>query len=55
MQSESIKKANSIDLDLFFSERNVARYRKLNDPETDESQRRTILLLLKMEFAKLRG
>jgi hypothetical protein len=49
------QKAKSNDLDMFFSERNIARYRQLNDAETDENQRRTILRLLKMEFAKLRG
>ena len=49
------QEARSIDQDVLFSEQNIARYRKLNNPETDESQRRTILRLLKMEFAKLRG
>jgi hypothetical protein len=49
------QKAKSNDLDMFFRERNIARYRQLNDAETDENQRRTILRLLKMEFAKLRG
>ena len=49
------QKAKSTDLDMFFSEQNIARYRKLSNPETDESQRRTILRLLKKEFVKLRG
>jgi hypothetical protein len=49
------QKAESNDLDMFFSERNIARYRQLNNAETDENQRRTILRLLKMEFARLRG
>jgi hypothetical protein len=49
------QKAKSNDLDMFFSERNIARYRQLNNAETDENQRRTILRLLKMEFARLRG
>ena len=46
-------KAKSTDLDRFVSEQNIARYRKLLDPETDESQRRTILRLLKKESAML--
>ena len=46
------KKSN--DLDRFVSEQNIARYRKLLNPETDESQRRTILRLLKKESAQLR-
>jgi hypothetical protein len=49
------EKAKSTDLDIFVSEQNIARYRKLLNPETDESQRRTILRLLKRESAKLRG
>jgi hypothetical protein len=35
---------------MFFSEQNIARYRKLTNPETDEGQRRTILRLVKKEF-----
>ena len=46
-------KAKSTDLDRFVSEQNIARYRKLLEPETDESQRRTILRLLKKESAML--
>ena len=42
------------DMDRFVSEQNVARYRKLLDPGTDERQRRTILQLLKQEKANLR-
>jgi hypothetical protein len=48
------EKAKSTDLDRFVSERNLARYRNLLDPQTDESQRRTILRLLKEEYAQLR-
>ena len=48
------EKAKSTDLDRFVSERNIARYRNLLDPQTDESQRRTILRSLKQEYVKLR-
>ena len=40
-------------LDRFVSEENIARYRILLDPQTDESRRRTILRLLKQEYVKL--
>jgi len=40
------EKAKSTDLDRSVSERNIAGYRNLLDPQTDESQRRTILRLL---------
>jgi hypothetical protein len=43
----------SVGLDRFVSEQNIARYRVLLDSNTDEGQRRTILGLLKREFAKL--
>lgn len=48
------ERKKSTDLDRFVSERNIARYRNLLDPQTDESQRRTILRLLKQEYVKLR-
>jgi len=48
------EKAKSTDLDRSVSERNIAGYRNLLDPQTDESQRRTILRLLKQEYVKLR-
>jgi len=48
------EKAKSTDLDRFVSEQNIARYRILRDPKTDESQRLTVLFLLKQEFGKLR-
>lgn len=48
------KKTMSVGLDRFVSEQNIARYRVLLDSNTDEGQRRTILGLLKREFAKLR-
>ena len=48
------ERKKSTDLDRFVSEQNIARYRKLLHPETDESQRRTILRLLKKESAQLR-
>jgi hypothetical protein len=48
------KKPMSVGLDRFVSEQNIARYRVLLDSNTDEGQRRTILDLLKREFAKLR-
>ncbi len=47
------KKPMSVGLDRFVSEQNIARYRVLLDSNTDEGQRRTILGLLKREFAKL--
>jgi len=47
------ERPRSADLDRFLSEQNIARYRVLVDPNTDESQRRTIVGLLKREFAKL--
>ena len=47
------EKPKSADLDRFASEQNIARYRRLLDLNTDEGQRRTILGLLKREFAKL--
>lgn len=53
MNATGSKKPKSADLDRFVSEQNIARYRVLLDPNTDESQRRTILALLKREFAKL--
>jgi hypothetical protein len=46
------ERKKSTDLDRFVSEQNIARYRKLLNPETDESQRRTILRLLKKESAQ---
>lgn len=48
------ERKKSTDLDRFVSEQNIALYRKLLNPETDESQRRTILRLLKEESAQLR-
>ncbi|MGB9043531.1 MAG: hypothetical protein WCC81_13795 [Pseudolabrys sp.] len=48
------ERKKSTDLDRLVSEQNIARYRKLLNPETDESQRRTILRLLKKESAQLR-
>jgi hypothetical protein len=48
------EKAKSTDLDRFVSEQNIARYRNLLNPETSERQRRTILRLLKEEYAQLR-
>jgi hypothetical protein len=48
------ERKKSTDLDRFVSEQNIARYRELLNPETDESQRRTILRLLKKESAQLR-
>ena len=53
MNALGSEKQKSADLDRFVSEQNIARYRVLLDPHTDESQRRTILGLLKREFAKL--
>jgi hypothetical protein len=50
----SLKKPMSVGLDRFISEQNIARYRVLLDSNIDEGQRRTILGLLKREFAKLR-
>jgi hypothetical protein len=47
-------KVRSHDLDRFVSTQNIARYRKLINPETSESQRRAILELLKKETVKLR-
>jgi hypothetical protein len=47
------ERPKSADLDRFLSEQNIARYRVLLDPNTEESQRRTIVGLLKREFAKL--
>jgi hypothetical protein len=48
------EKAKSNDLDRFVSEQNIAHYRNLLNPETSERQRRTILRLLKEEYAQLR-
>jgi hypothetical protein len=42
------------DLDKFVSEQNVARYRKLLDGSTDETNRRVIIRLLADQMAKLR-
>lgn len=42
------------DLDKFVSEQNVARYRKLLDESTDETNRRVIIRLLADQMAKLR-
>ena len=53
MSATGSEKAKSADLDRFISEQNIARYRVLLDPKTDESRRRTILGLLKREFASL--
>jgi hypothetical protein len=53
MNATGIENPKSADLDRFVSEQNIARYRALLDPDTDESQRRTILGLLKREFANL--
>ena len=52
--SGKCEKEKANDLDRFVSEQNIARYRNLLDPQTDESQRRTILRLLKQEYVKLR-
>jgi len=49
------ERPQSTDLDRFVSAQNIARYRKLLDPETDDGKRRTILRLLNRESAKLRG
>jgi hypothetical protein len=54
MNAIGSEKSTSADLDRFVSEQNIARYRLLLDPNTDEGQRRTILGLLRWEFAKLR-
>jgi len=53
MNAIGSEQAKSTDLDRFVSEENIARYRILLDPQTDESQRRTILRLLKQEYVKL--
>lgn len=42
------------DLDKFVSEQNVARYRKLLDESTDETNRRVIIRLLADQMAELR-
>ena len=52
--SGKCEKEKANDLDRFVSEQNIARYRNLLDPQTDESQRRAILRLLKQEYVKLR-
>jgi len=48
------KNSQSNQLDRFVSEQNIARYRRLLNPELDVSRRRAILGLLKREFDKLR-
>jgi len=53
MNAIGSEQAKSTDLDRFVSEENIARYRILFDPKTDDSQRRTILRLLKQEYVKL--
>jgi hypothetical protein len=61
MQIKEWKKMNAIEseqakstcLERFVSEQNIARYRILLDPQTDESRRRTIFRLLKQEYVKL--
>jgi hypothetical protein len=44
-----------MELEDFLSEQNIARYRKLLDRSTDETERRTIIELLAEEKAKLKG
>jgi hypothetical protein len=44
-----------MELEDFLSEQNIARYRKLLDSSTDETERRTIIELLVEEEAKLNG
>jgi hypothetical protein len=41
------------NLDRFVNEKNIKRYRKLLDPNMDETQRSTILQLLESEFETL--
>lgn len=41
------------NLDRFANEENIKRYRKLLDPDMDETQRSTILRLLESEFETL--
>jgi hypothetical protein len=41
------------NLDQFINEENIKRYRKLLDPDMDETQRSTILRLLESEFETL--
>jgi hypothetical protein len=41
------------NLDRFVNEENIKRYRKLLDPDVDETQRSTILRLLESEFETL--
>lgn len=41
------------NLDRFVNEENIKRYRKLLDPNMDETQRSTILRLLESEFETL--
>jgi len=48
------KNSQSNQLDRFVSEQNIARYRRLLNPELGVSRRRAILGLLKREFDKLR-
>ncbi len=43
------------ELDVFVSQRNIARYRRLLDQRTNADQRQTIIGLLRAEMAKLRG
>jgi len=40
-------------LDRFVNEENIKRYRKLLDPDMDETQRSTILRLVESEFETL--
>ena len=54
MQVSGSENPKSADLDRFLSEPNIARYRVLLDPDTDERRRRTILGLLEREFAALK-
>jgi len=53
MNAIGSEQAEATCLGRFVSEQNIARYRILRDPQTDESRRRTILRLLKQEHVKL--
>ncbi len=43
------------DLDVFLSNRNIARYRRLLDRRTNTEERQAIIGVLRAEMAKLRG